>query len=174
MSWLAQSGYIRLPTEEPAQSGSGPKLLAVVCSTFVRLFPHRSTLRCPCRGCTPSAPRTTSSHRLAWDPCLHTAPGSCSPRNACVPSAETAPPVRLDIRYYRARSPIILATANEIWDRERHRCLERLCDKCSKQCLHLGNLADAFIQSDLQRVHLLKETVSLWCIDRNRADFMHS
>jgi len=29
--------------------------------------------------------------------------------------------------------------------------------------LHLGHLADAFIQSDLQRVHLLKETAIYRC-----------
>jgi len=42
--------------------------------------------------------------------------------------------------------------------------------------VHLGHLADAFIQSNLQRVHLLKETAIYQCVhkDRNRASFKHS
>jgi len=39
--------------------------------------------------------------------------------------------------------------------------------------LHLGHLADAFIQSDLQRVHLLKETVSsIHSCEANRTSFV--
>jgi len=43
--------------------------------------------------------------------------------------------------------------------------------------LHLGHLADAFIQSDLQRVHLLKERQQYITVvhkDKNRAGLEHS
>jgi len=43
--------------------------------------------------------------------------------------------------------------------------------------LHLGHLADAFIQSDLPRVHLLKERQQYITVvhkDKNRAGFKHS
>jgi len=43
--------------------------------------------------------------------------------------------------------------------------------------LHLGHLADAFIQRNLQRVHLLKERQQYITVvpeDKNRAVFEHS
>jgi len=43
--------------------------------------------------------------------------------------------------------------------------------------LHLGHLADAFIQSVLQRVHLLKDRqqyITMVHEDNNRAGFKHS
>jgi len=42
---------------------------------------------------------------------------------------------------------------------------------------HLGHLADTFIQSDLQRVHVLKEKQQYITVvhkDKNRAGFKHS
>jgi len=40
--------------------------------------------------------------------------------------------------------------------------------------LYLGHLADAFVQSDLQRVHLLQQYITVVHKNRNRAVFEHS